>query len=522
MTYRPSNSTPPTPRVVVIGLDMGDGKLIRHWVDRGELPHLAALIQDGVWLDLESPAEVLHTSTWPTFATGVLPGRHGVYYPFQSQPGKQQAEHIQPDQYGVPTFWSRADREGRRCLVYDVPETFPEADFSGHGIFEWGTWAWYGEQQTQPESLLNDLKARFGPYPLKLEATRLGLKFPEPVALEKRLLKSIEHKAASFQWLLGQDAWDLAVVAFCETHPAGHYLFPAGATAPEQVDGAMLRVYQGLDAALGGLKRDLPVETVFMVVSGDGVRPNYCGWHLLPEVLERLDYTRAVKPQGEGEGAKGSGISLRSIKGLVPPAARRFIADHLPGALREKINAGLQTPIDWSTTRAFTLPTDLEGYIRINLKGREPNGIVQPGRDYERLCAEIRQALEELINPATGEPAVARVWARNEIYPGPMQDTLPDLIVSWNDASPITALSSARMGTVEGPSPDPRTGTHSTRGFMVLSGADVVGPVSGMGRLVDVAPTVLSLVGIDSEPNMDGQPLTRGAMAPGAAAGAGN
>ena len=96
MTDEKIHSGSQAPRVVVIGLDMGDGELIKRWVGRGELPNLAALVEAGVWLDLESPAEVLHTSTWPTFATGVLPGRHGVYYPFQSVPGKQQAEHIQP------------------------------------------------------------------------------------------------------------------------------------------------------------------------------------------------------------------------------------------------------------------------------------------------------------------------------------------------------------------------------------------------------------------------------------------
>ncbi len=500
-------SSATTSRLLIVGLDMGDGALIKHWIGRGELPNLKALATAGTWLDLDSPAAVLHTSTWPTFATGVLPGKHGVYYPFQPTPGKQLAEHIEPDQYSAATFWSLADRRGRRCLVYDVPETFPEPGFRGRGIFEWGTWAWYGEQRSQPESLLSELKSRFGPYPLKLEATRLGLKFPAPAMLEKRLLKSIDHKAATLQWLLADGNWELAVTAFCETHPAGHYLFPARGTADGTVDGPLLRIYRAFDAAVGRIKNGLPDDAILMLVSGDGVRANHCGWHLLPDVLEKMGFTQPVRPAGADERHGGARISLRAIKGLVPPGARRFIADHLPGFLREKINAGLDTPIDWARTRAFALPTDLEGYIRINLKGREPNGIVEPGSDYERLCSEISGALRELVNPATGEPAVERVWVRNEIYFGPAQDELPDLIVSWNGNSPIAALSSQRIGTVTGPSPDPRVGTHSTSGFMLASGPDIAGGQSGEGRLVDIAPTALSLLGIDAPHDMDGKAI---------------
>src|SRR5262245_60483632 len=94
--------------VFVVGLDMGDGALIRRWSDQGRLPNLASLMASGSWIELGTTAQVLHTSTWPTFATGTLPGRHGVYYPYQPIPGHQLARHIEPDQYGVPTFWQWA------------------------------------------------------------------------------------------------------------------------------------------------------------------------------------------------------------------------------------------------------------------------------------------------------------------------------------------------------------------------------------------------------------------------------
>jgi len=498
-----------TDRVVVIGLDMGDGDLIRALVQQGRLPNLAALIEQGTWIDLESTARVLHTSTWPTFATGVLPGRHGVYYPYQPRPGFQEAQLIRPDHYPVPTFWKRADEQGRRCIVYDVPETFPEAGFGGQAIFEWGTWAWYGDRASQPADLLREVRRRFGVYPLKMEAKRLGARIPDPVLLERRLLESVEHKRASFEWLLGASQWDLAMTVFGETHPAGHYLWPQGALAYSAQDDARFesirRVYVEIDRAIGSIRAALPQGTTLLVLSGDGVTANHTGWYLVPDVLEKLGFLVPPAPQ-EGAGTSRRGVSLGRVKDVLPKGARRWIADHLPWWVRDRIGASMRSAnIDWSRTRAFALPTDLEGCIRINLKGREPQGIVAP-EEYDPLCRSIAAQLQELVNPATGEPAVKQVWLRSEVFPGPAQEHLPDIMVAWNDRAPFRALSSARLGMVEKESPDPRTGTHSWRGFCLAQGTRFVRGGSAAGRLQDVAPTVLGLLGVTAG-DMDGVAL---------------
>ena len=200
---------------------------------------------------------------------------------------------------------------------------------------------------------------------------------------------------------------------------------------------------------------------------------------------------------------------LGRVKGLLPPKAKRWIIDRLPWRLRDRLGAQIQgAAIDWSHTRAFTLPTDLEGCIRINLKGREPQGIVEPGAQYTDLCQEIRAQLEELTNPANGARAVREVWIRDTVFPGDRQEHLPDLIVTWNDALPFAALASPRVGLVEGASPDPRPGTHSPEGFLLAAGAGIPRGHQGDGHLMDVAPTVLGLLGIEPPAEMDGRPLT--------------
>ena len=117
---------------------------------------------------------------------------------------------------------------------------------------------------------------------------------------------------------------------------------------------------------------------------------------------------------------------------------------------------------------------------------------------------ELRAHLEELVNPATDAPAVRRVWIRREIFPGPKQEELPDLIVTWNDEAPIAALASPRVGIVEGASPDGRPGTHSTSGFLMAHGHGIASEYRGRGRLVDVAASVLDLIGVSDTPGLEG------------------
>ena len=201
-------------------------------------------------------------------------------------------------------------------------------------------------------------------------------------------------------------------------------------------------------------------------------------------------------------------LSLAGIKRLLPKKVTRLIADSLPWWLRDKIGASITSAkIDWTRTRAFALPTDLEGCIRINLKGREPHGIVAPGEEYESLCRKIASDMQKLRNPDTGKPAVQDVWIVRDHFGGPLADHLPDITVTWDNTAPINALASEALGTVSGKSPDPRTGTHSAQGFAIACGEGFPAGHVTSGHLIDLAPTALALLGREWS-GMDGSPLS--------------
>jgi predicted AlkP superfamily phosphohydrolase/phosphomutase len=494
-------------RTLVIGLELGDGRLLHEWAAAGHLPTLAALIDAGTWGRLETTAAQLHVSAWPSIYTGVGPGEHGVYFTFQPGPEIQGYQRFHEGLYGRPTFWRLLDAAGRRCAVFDAPYTHPEPGFAGTQVFDWGTWAHYLAPQSTPRELLRKLEGACGRYPLGLEAHDLGLQPLDPVDAQRRLIAAVRRKAEASLWLMRQGDVDLFMTVFGETHVAAHYCW-----APHGDQDLMRGIYQELDQAIAELVAAAGPDAAIFIISGDAVGPNHAGWHLLPDVLARLGYFASAetsRPEDSGPPARARFDPVRTVRDLLPKDFRRSLARMLPTGLRDQLAQRVDTAtFDWGRTKAYCLPTDLEGCIRINLEGREPEGTVAPGADYEEACHDLRSALQELTNPATGERAVRDVVIADQAFPGPRRAHLPDLVVLWNPAMPISALASDRIGMVAGGSPDPRPGTHTAPGFLLMRGPGIPsGRTIDDAHIFDLAPTILHRLGADTPPHMAGRRL---------------
>jgi len=273
----------------------------------------------------------------------------------------------------------------------------------------------------------------------------------------------------------------------------------------------LLAVYQEVDRALARILADAGDATV-VVFSNQGMGANYSGNHLLPAVLSRL----------------GMAGSSGGRSGPVGPKAIRALLKRIPGTWVERLKSFVPTSLwdtwtrrviflgsGWKHTRAFVLPSDYSGGIRINLAGREPNGRVAPGEAYEALCRELIRELGSLENPATGKCAVREVFRVRDRYQGDHLDDLADLMVVWEDEHPIRALYSAAIGTVEGSPSDEmamtavRSGGHRDEAFLLAAGEPIrKGALVGQGSVMDIAPTILHLLGQPIPSYMDGRVLT--------------
>jgi predicted AlkP superfamily phosphohydrolase/phosphomutase len=153
---------------------------------------------------------------------------------------------------------------------------------------------------------------------------------------------------------------------------------------------------------------------------------------------------------------------------------------------------------------AFALPSFYDGRIRINLRGRERHGLVDPSR-YEQTCAELETLLRECRNPRTGEPVVDFFERASTPDPLAMTPSEADLLVIWRGV--VAALEHPRLGLI-GPVPLRRTGGHTgPHGMAYVASAGVAPGDRGVRSSFDVVPTIATLLEERTPPGTSGESL---------------
>ncbi|HSJ59253.1 MAG TPA: alkaline phosphatase family protein, partial [Anaerolineae bacterium] len=166
--------------------------------------------------------------------------------------------------------------------------------------------------------------------------------------------------------------------------------------------------------------------------------------------------------------------------------------------------------VDWERSRAYSFGRHL-GSIYINVKGREPEGIVEPGAEYEAVRDEIEQLAREFRDPHTGRRLIGEVLRREEIYHGPFMEQAPDLILRPNEPSDIF-FGLADFGHRETVSTVYRySGMHRDFGMLIMNGPGIQpGAAVQDAAIPDLAPTILHAMGLAVPTDMDGRVLVEG------------
>lgn len=444
----------------MIGLDAADLGYIRS--NLVALPSLQRLFEIGRLFPLDTTSGLLTGSVWPTFYTGTLPGEHGIYHNLQWDPDGMRLRRVSQEWLDCEPFWYELDRRGIRVTVLDMPMSIRPRMRNGIEVLNWGAHDELGPFECNRPQLAEHIHSQFGKHDM-------GGEVPVDKTLRQRerirddLIRGARKKAACVKWLLANHKHDLFIVVFGETHRAGHILWPSdgndGYVVPRQ---ALLDVYQAVDESIGQIVASLPEkETTVIVFALHGMEANLSQEQFMSPLIElanmhwHRDGKTPLKPTRQRS-------LMRVLRDRVPAGAQHMIAQGVPAAVRDwVVNSSLAGGRNWERTPAFPLHADLNGYVRLNIKGREKLGMLDMEKgEVDRYVARLYDCIESFRIAESGKPLVLDITRVEDAYPGTQGNHLPDIVVKWTPADRVTRIESSRFGVLQARRATGRGGNH--------------------------------------------------------------
>lgn len=496
-------------RVVFAGIDGATWDIIEPMVAAGKLPNLAALMKEGVYGPLKSTVPPNSSLAWTSFQTGVHPGKHGIFFFREQRHGGYARPVISWNSVQAPSIWRLASEAGKKVCVVTMPLTFPVEKVNGAMIgglltpdrnsdFIW------------PPELRAELQQAIGDVPADNEPEILFHTSGEEAAV-KSLHHVIEQITRMGEHLLDHHDPDLFALVFRQvdltSHQAWCYQDPKWQQKNpgkwEARRDMLASVYEAVDAAFGRLRQKalaLEGEVAFGTCSDHGFGPLTYRYYMNKWLV---DHGYLVL-KGGVSWQRMRLWSLRKWHGLL----RRT------GVLARRAKQGKRLPsneqtimdmIDWSRTRAYSSFSGGEDIVLINLKGREPQGIVEPGAEYERLREEIIGKLTEM-RATDGARVISRAFKREDLWDGPQVFLAPDIqcvtVETACNMSPSPVHGVVAEEAVEG-----RPAMHRTNGIYGWEGRGIFKQGARLGgpQIADMAPTILHLLGLPVDEHMDGR-----------------
>jgi predicted AlkP superfamily phosphohydrolase/phosphomutase len=502
-------------RQLLVGLDAMEWSLVQRWANQGKLPTFRRLLEQGVHAELTTTAAQLPDTVWACIYTGTNPAKFEKFFYVQYDAATMGLRNVPDDEIRRKPFWDYLSEAGQRVGIADVPKFPLSKSINGFQFTNWGAHATKTARVSYPPTLIEELDSRFGRHPVG-DCDKFDAKPESLRELRQRVLDGVRAHGEAFRWLMREQQWDLFFASFSAAHCIGHHFWHGvDSSHPRHYEsefgGTMEDVYRAIDREIGEMLALVDKNTRVMIVSGHGMGPIFHASWNLPEMLDLWGYgTRPASRVSSDEKPNRAKVNpWRILKMVVPGPIQYAIKNRLPQFAQDQLLfLWYRGGKNWKGCRAFSIPNnDSVGAIRVSVKGRDRDGVVEPG-DYERVCRDIANALYELRDKEDGRPLVRQVTLTHETFAGPFLEQLPDLTVLWDQSFAWNTVYSPRFGTLAIKQQDSRTGGHSSHGFVLMAGPDVP---SGLelprSSIYDIAPTVLQAANVPIPDEMDGRPL---------------
>lgn len=499
-------------KVMVIGFDGCSFDMINPLIHQGKLPNFASLIKGGVYGKLRSTIPPLSGPAWATFQTGKNPGKHGIFDFFRNTHENYTFTPINRTFLSAETLWDIISRQGKRVGVMNALFCYPPKEVNGFIISGKET---PGEDKsyTYPPSLKSEILSFEPNY--KIEPF-------DQVSHNRRFLRhivdSLNMQEKVNRYLLEKNPCDFSMTFFAIPDVINHvfwsHIDPAHPNHSPKKAKLFLplidKCYQTLDAIVGERMRMLDEDTTLIIMSDHGAGPlhktiqlnKWLRDHGLFVLNEKLSHQRRVNP------AVMLNHAVRFLINALTKIDRFGFRRKLSLKTRQwrKSTASARL-IEWSKTKAYAGRTGEYG-IHINLKGRQSSGIVDPNGEYETIRTFIISNLSKVTDPQTGEKIFRRIYRREEVYQGESVTHAPDLILDFGDAPYLPGdglLAGELLEKVPGHG---LSGMHRDHGIFIATGGRLQKgkEIEGI-NMCDLAPTILYMMGLNIDREMDGKVL---------------
>lgn len=501
-------------KVIVIGLDGATWDIIDPMIEKGKLPNLRKIIANGTSGYLTAPVDPNSFASWTEFATGVGPDKHSIFCSHKRKFNSYRFSIINFMDIKVKTFWRIVSEQGGKVGIVNVPMTYPPEKVNGFLI----------------SGIIVPSDATQFTYPTKLSLRllNLGYSIEEVLFASKnwenyeQLLDAViqsEKKRLEISLLLKEryDP-DLFVVVFTGLDRIQHYFWHFfekthpiyTSSANSKFKEAIPHFYELLDEFVGKILKNIPENTKVIIISDHGF-----------ESCDRIfSLNRWLANEGYLKWNKRISTKMKELplnlidKLGFKDALKKFI----PSDFKHKAKSFKQDlrfkGIDWSRTIAYSGDN---GHISINLKGREPEGIVDQNGEYQKLIHIIKNQLLNSKDPISGQKIFREALLRDEVFRGKHRNNIPDIIVNsqikgfipharldhkYKLISSVSEINKDQNLIV--------SGTHSTiyarDGIFISMGKDLKNNQQKIKlKMMDIAPTILYLMDMLIPGNMEGR-----------------
>lgn len=498
------------PRVLVIGLDGATLTWLRPLAEQGRLPTLARLMREGGHGPLASIIPAHTGAAWPSMITGRNPGKHGLF-DFERM---DVANYACLDGFATSetlvgrTIFDVASASGQRVAALRVPMTYPTWPING--VMASG---YPAPPRTDRYAYPATLASLLPPVAFKIHGRT-------PDITLANLQREIVTLTSAACQLLAADRYDLCMLVYQQPDQAHHlfwrYADPASPLYTDEAAAAygdlIAQCYISVDNAIARLLEYTSDDTLILVVSDHGAERAPATYFQTNSWLRELGL---LAPAAEPV-LHARARNLFDLRHVVPKDLRRAARRWLLGSGNERLRSTVgrlsqgTTALDWGRTSAYWFPVhqQMEG-IAINLRGRQPRGIVEPGAEYEALRERLIGELRALRQPGSQDALVVEVHRREEAFSGPYTERAPDVLYrlapgyqSHND------LNGSLFTRVPAHALERHSAWHDRAGIVVAHGPGIApGAALEDARLLDIAPTVLTALGLPCPAECDGHAL---------------